>query len=125
MNLCIEANPKIYKSEYSMTTNEVINVVRKIKKTHILVNLDLGAMIYGRENIKKIIEENIDLIGHVQISAPKLVNLTKYKKNITILLKTLKKYSFSKTISLELLMKNKNNISNLDKNIKIIKGCLV
>jgi D-psicose/D-tagatose/L-ribulose 3-epimerase len=123
VKLCIEANPKIYKSEFLLNTDEVCEIVRKINRTFVLVNLDLGAMIYNRENIKKIVKKNINLIGHVQISAPGLKNVSKHKKTISLLLNTLQKYDFSKTVSLELLMKNKNNLNNLNKNLRIIEEC--
>lgn len=123
VKLCIEANPKIYKSEYLLNTNEVIEIVRKINSTFVLVNLDLGAIIYNQENTEKIIKKNIDLIGHVQISAPRLKSISNHKKNITILLNTLQKYNFVKTVSLELLMTNKNNLNNLNKNLRIIAKC--
>ena len=120
VTICLEPNPKIYKSEYLINTNEAIKLIKKINKKNILLNFDLGASLANKEDLQSLVERNISYIGHVQISAPKLKNLTGYKKKIKKFLKVLKKMNYKKAISLEVLAQKNKNLSNLKKNIKII-----
>ena len=120
VTICIEPNPKIYKSEYLNNMSETVKVVKKIKKQNIKINFDLGACIANRESLKSVFLKNINLIGHCQISVPRLKNLNKYKKKINFFKKVLKKSKYNGVISMEVLAQRKKNIKNLEKNIKIL-----
>ena len=120
VNICLEPNPKIYKSEYLLNTKEAIKLIKKINKKNVLLNFDLGASLANKENLEKLVKSNISYIGHVQISVPKLKNLAKYKKEIKKFLKVLKKTNYRKAISMEVLAQKNKNLINLEKNIKII-----
>ena len=120
VTICLEPNPKIYKSEYLLNTKEAIKLIKKINKKNVLLNFDLGASLANKENVQRIVKSNISYIGHVQISAPKLKNLARYKIKIKKFLKVLKKMNYRKTVSMEVLAQKHNNLINLEKNIKII-----
>ena len=92
----MEPNPKIYKSEYLLNTKEAIKLIKKINKKNVLLNFDLGASLANKENLEKLVKNNISYIGHVQISVPKLKNLANYKKEIKKFLKVLKKIIIEK-----------------------------
>lgn len=125
VNLCLEPNPKIYKSEYMVNTREASEIAKKIDNPFIKINLDLGAMIFNKENIEKVIKNNMNLIGHAQVSAPKLLSLSNYEKQVEVFINSLKKCKYKKTISLELLGNKKNNLKNLEKNLKIDRKSVV
>lgn len=118
--ICVEPNPKIYKSEYLNNIQEVIKIIRKIKNKYIKINYDLGASIANKENVKTSFQNNTDLIGHVQISAPGLGNLDRYKKKVKKFNEILQVSKYKGLVSMEVLAKDKNNIQNLKNNIKII-----
>jgi sugar phosphate isomerase/epimerase len=120
VTICLEPNPKIYKSDYLLNTNEAVKIIKKINRKNILLNFDLGASLANKENVQNLVEKNISHIGHVQISAPKLKNLQGYKKRIKNFLNALKKMNYRKAISMEVLAKKKDNLVNLEKNIRII-----
>ena len=120
VNICLEPNPKIYKSEYLLNTKEAIKLIKKINKKNVLLNFDLGASLANKENLEKLVKNNISYIGHVQISVPKLKNLANYKKEIKKFLRVLKIMNYRKAISMEVLAKKNKNLINLEKNIKII-----
>ena len=120
VTICLEPNPKIYKSEYLLNTKEAIMLIKKINKKNVLLNFDLGASLANKENVQRLVKSNISYIGHVQISAPKLKNLARYKIKIKKFLKVLKKMNYRKAVSMEVLAQKHNNLINLEKNIKII-----
>lgn len=118
--ICVEPNPKIYKSEYLNNMDEVIKIIKKIKNKFIKINYDLGASIANKENIKTSFQKNVDLIGHVQISAPGLGNLNRFKKDVKKFSEILQFSKYKGQVSMEVLAKGKNNIKSLKNNIKII-----
>jgi len=120
ITICIEPNPRIYKSDYLRNMREVVKVVKKIAKKNIKINFDLGASIANKEDIKTIFNSNVALIGHVQISAPGLKNIKKYNGKVKKFKKILKFSNYSGVVSMEVLAQKKNNIKNLKKNIQII-----
>lgn len=117
---CLEANPKIYHTEYLTETYQALDVIKKVNSRYIKINLDLGTVISNKENLNSIIKNNIKLIGHVQISSPFLKNLSRYKKHIKELIYNLNKYKYKKKISIEMLATSNNNIEKITKILKII-----
>ena len=122
VTLCLEANPKIYKTEYLTKTYEAINFVKKIKSKYIKLNLDLGTAITNKENLNLIIKKNLKSIGHVQISSPFLKNLSNYKTEIKKLIYYLTINNYKKKISIEMLAEKKNNVKEIKKIFKIIES---
>tara|TARA_Y100000816_G_scaffold276063_1_gene244872 strand:- start:275 stop:1078 length:804 start_codon:yes stop_codon:yes gene_type:complete len=120
ITLCLESNPKIYKTEFLTKTNEAINLIKKIKSKYIKLNLDLGTIISNKENLNDIVKQNIKIIGHVQISSPFLKNLSKYKIKIKKLVKCLKNKNYKKKISIEMLSEKENNLSLIKEIFEII-----
>jgi L-ribulose-5-phosphate 3-epimerase UlaE len=103
---CFEANPKIYGCEFINTTKEALKFVKIINNEYFKINLDLGTIIYNKENYLKLISKNINHIGHVQLSVPGLYSLKKYYKKIDKFLKALKMFKYCKTVSIEMLNLN-------------------
>ena len=120
ITICIEPNPKIYKSDYLRNMAEVVQVVKKIAKKNIKINFDLGASIQNKEDTRRIFNKNLASIGHVQISTPGLKNIKKYNTEVKKFKETLKISNYNGVVSMEVLAKKKKNIKNLEKNIKII-----
>lgn len=69
--LCIEANPKEYKTNFINTTKESISFA---KKTGIKINLDCGTIMLNDEDI----EIPTEYIGHIHFSEPFLKPLTNF-----------------------------------------------
>jgi len=66
----MEANPKIYNTNYINDTKSALKLVKKINSKGFLLNLDLGTMILNNENLLEILRGNISYINHVHISEP-------------------------------------------------------
>ena len=118
---CLEANPKIYKCDYINITSEALEIVKILNNKYFKLNLDVGTIVKNKENVEKLIKENLNFIGHCQLSNPLLTNFNKKNLNIhkkVILL--LKKYKYKKVVSIEMLS-SKNNYKNVKKSINIFK----
>ena len=68
----IEPNPPIYHTNYINTTQEAIDVVRRVDSAGCRINVDLGTMIHNNEQIS-LIEQNLSWVRHVHLSEPHLV----------------------------------------------------
>ncbi len=124
ITFCLEANPKIYKAGYLNYTRDVISIVKKINSRYLKINLDLSTIISNKENIKKIIKENISIIAHAQISAPYLLNVLKYKKEIKELIELLKLNNYKKNISIEMIKPKKNSYKQIEKSIDYVRNLI-
>ena len=121
ITFCIEANPKIYGTKYLTHTLDAIELTKKINNKFFKVNLDLSTVISNNENIVHLLKNYLHYFGHAQISSPNLINLLKYKKDITIFLNKLSKYKYKKVVSIETLRKTKNNLNYIKNIMKLIK----
>ena len=95
----MEANPKIYNTNYINTTKEAIELVKQVDSEGFLLNLDVGTMIAEDEDIS-VLYDHEHLINHVHISEPGLLYVKErnlHKK----LADLLKKAKYQKYISLE------------------------
>lgn len=118
---CLEANPKIYKSEYLNYTNEALKIVKKINNKYLKLNLDLGTIIQNKEKIDDLINQNIRYIKHVQISVPYLLNVLEHKQKIKELIKLLKLNKYKNNISIEMTRPKKKTYQTIQKIITYIK----
>ena len=109
----IEPNPIIYGTNFINTTDQAIQIVKNLNNKGIKINLDLGAIIYNKENLN-IVEKNIELINHIHISEPNLKVIIPRKIHKD-LLKILKNNKYDGYISIEM---------GKQEDIKIVKETL-
>ncbi len=121
VNIALEANPKIYNTNFLNTSSEVFAFVKEINEEMIGVNLDLGTIIENEENIVDILNsELIKFIKHVHISEPYLALIDKNHKELHIdLLKILKSLNYSNFVSIE--MKSGPNIDEIKSTLTYIR----
>lgn len=115
--LAIEANPKIYKTNFINTTEEAIRIVRDVDSIGFRVNLDLGTIIENNESLDTI-KENMDLINHIHISEPYLKEI-KQRDLHNELCNLLKESNYDKYISIE--MQKVDDLDSLKQIILYIK----
>lgn len=113
----LEANPKIYNTNFINTTKEAIDLVKEIGNDSIKVNLDLGTMIANNEDLNDLID-NIDYINHIHISEPYLAKIEQRKLHSN-LKKLLDKEEYKGFVSIE--MSNKNSIEDIEEAIKYVR----
>mgnify|MGYP003182382212 CR=1 FL=1 len=73
----MEANPPIYNTNFVNTTERALNLIREVNSFGFKLNLDLGTMIYNKEDVS-ILTGSADLINHVHISEPGLKPIEKH-----------------------------------------------
>ena len=120
--ICIEANPKFYKTDFLTHTKEALNIVKKINNPNIKLNFDLGTAISNGEEYQNLLKKNLKFVGHVQISLPKLKNIIRKKKNIINFVKFLKKIKYKKKVSVEQIYSKKKNYDNVLKAINFVSN---
>ena len=98
--VALEPNPVIYNTNFINTTEEALQFIRLINSKGLLVNMDLGTVIWNNENIVDIIKD-INLLHHIHISEPNLVQIQtrSMHKQLKILLENNK---YDKFISIEM-----------------------
>ena len=118
----IESNPKEYGTNFLNNIHQTYNLVKKIKSSNIKINLDAGEILMNSEtqNIEKIIKKCIKFINHVHISKPYLKPINN-KKFFLKLINILKKYNYTKWVSIEMRNQDKNNFENVKKAIRLLK----
>lgn len=67
--IALEPNPAIYGTNFANTTWQAAQTVRRIGCPALGLNLDIGALVENREELRAV-EENMDLIRHVHLSEP-------------------------------------------------------
>ncbi len=115
-SLALEANPKIYNTNFMNTTEEAFDICRRTDSAGVSVNVDLGTVIYNNESLD-IVRDNIKLVNHIHISEPHLAPIE--RRNLH---KELKTFSYNKFISIE--MGNKNDVGRVKEIIKYIAEVL-
>lgn len=109
----LEANPKIYGTNFMNTTNEVIDICRKVGSVGVGVNFDFGTLIQNEETIDICID-NINIINHIHISEPYL-ELIKARDVHKEFISILKSKGYNKYISIEMKEQDlKNVIKSID-----------
>lgn len=121
--IAMEANPKIYGTNFINTTEEAISLIKKVDSKGFLLNLDIGTVIENNENTKFINDDNVKFINHVHISMPYLVNIDTDNDKIKEVLNKLKKVGYKKFVSIEISNKNVS-MEEIKKDILNYKGML-
>lgn len=98
--LSIEPNPIIYNTNFINTTKEAFEFVKIVDSDGIKVNIDLGTVIYNKENLNDI-GKNIDLVNHIHISEPNLIAVERRDMHKE-LANILKDKEYNKFVSIEM-----------------------
>lgn len=111
--IALEANPPIYNTNFMNTTKDAFDICKRVLSKGVMVNADLGTIIYNKEDIK-VLADNIDLVNHIHISEPHLAPIEKRSIH-----KELKSLNYDKYISIE--MGNKSDIELVKSTIQYIR----
>ena len=67
----MEANPPIYNTNFVNTTEQALDLVKKVDSKGFLLNLDVGTMVHNGESAE-LLKGKVHLINHVHVSEPGL-----------------------------------------------------
>lgn len=118
--VAIEANPVIYNTHFLNTTEQAVEMAYKSGSEGIKVNVDLGTIIYNKEDIEYL-KQIPEYINHVHISEPGL-NIIEHRPEHQLLFEILKSMSYNKFVSIE--MGNKGDLQKVKDTLLYIKQLL-
>lgn len=114
--IALEANPKIYHTNFINFTEAAYEFSKKINSPGIGVNYDMGTVVANGEKIEDV-RKYIKQINHVHISEPFLEQI-KFGKQHIMLLKLLYELNYKNYISVE--MKASNSIEGIKDVLNIL-----
>ncbi len=115
--LSIEPNPVIYNTNFLNYTKDACEFVKEIDSPGLKVNIDMGTMIYNKEN-PHLVKTYKNVINHIHISQPGLEYIKKCTEYAT-LKKVLGKIDYDGFISVE--MKNQNDTEKVKQAVLLMK----
>lgn len=116
--IAIEANPIIYNTHFLNTTEQAVEMAYKCCSDGVMVNVDLGTIIYNEEDIDYL-KQIPEYINHVHISEPGL-NLIERRDLHNELFKVLHDIGYDRYVSIE--MGNKGELDTIKNIINYIYG---
>lgn len=114
----MEANPKIYGTNFINTTSEAMDLVRRVDSAGFRLNLDTGTMIENGEDCSTL-RGNMPLISHVHISEPFLRKIEKHELHRELLL-LLAKENYRGFVSVE--MAAQENLEDIETIIEYVRS---
>jgi sugar phosphate isomerase/epimerase len=115
--IALEPNPTMYGTNFINTTDEAFSFVRAVSSPGLMVNVDLGTVIYGRESLR-IICDNLEFVNHIHISEPELAPVQRREIHGELSL-LLKKSAYQGYVSIE--MKNAGNIDLVKQSMTYVR----
>lgn len=115
--IALEPNPLIYNTRFINLTREAVEVADRVSSPGIKVNIDLGTMIYNREDLEYL-KQISEFINHVHISEPQLTPIVPREMHIS-LFRVLKEINYKNYISIE--MKKTGDLGGVQAAVEYIK----
>ena len=115
--LAMEPNPVIYNTNFLNYTKDACEFVKKVGSEGLKVNIDMGTMIYNKEN-PHLVKTYKNLVNHIHISAPNLAVIQQCPEYKT-LKKVLSKIDYEGYLSVE--MGNCNDIEKVKQCVMFLK----
>lgn len=120
VNICLEANPKEYGSDFATDTFQVMEFVKKIRSPRLKLNLDTGTILMNGHDFEKVMAKAKGLIGHIHISAPYTGEIIGGDIDHGYISKLIKDFDYNGFISLELKGNiTDSNLKTLERNLRI------
>lgn len=117
----IEANPKMYGTDFINTTKDAVSLVKNVNHENFRVHLDIGTMIVNKENFENTLKLAIPYSCHLHISEPGLEPIPLTKSNHIKITKILKKLKYEKWASIEMpLNESPDNVNLIENALKFI-----
>jgi sugar phosphate isomerase/epimerase len=109
--ICVENNSRQYGCNFLTTPQEVASFVRLVNHPQIKMMIDIGNAVMEGAEIVDCIRANVDILGHVHISEPKMEAFRPSTTHLQVA-ETLQSIGYSKGVTLEMLPKSPQEFSN-------------
>ncbi|MDD2774359.1 MAG: TIM barrel protein [Gallionella sp.] len=118
--VCLEPNPTCYGANFMTTSAETAEVVRKIAHPAIQMQLDIGALTINGEDIKTVLHDNAELIGHIHASEPDIAPLGDKDTDHAAIAIVLEHKLPEHIVSIEMLAtKNESHLVSIERALKV------
>ncbi len=121
---CIEPNPAIYGGDFILSTQEAIELVKKVNSEGFKLNIDLGTITANNEDLEGTLMAALPFAGHIHISEPFLEKIDKNKNKHRKIKEILSNQGYDLALSIE--MKNAgeeiSNINNVNETLIFISN---
>ncbi len=115
----IEPNPPIYGTDFINTTQEAIDLVKKVNEPYFSLHLDTSTMTINKEDYGKTIKKALPFARHFHISEPGLKTIPQEETDYKKVMSGLTKSGYKNWVSIEM------PLQDLDTNLEQIKKTLV
>jgi len=115
--ICLENNSKKYNCNFINSIEECAYLVRKIDKNNVKMMVDLGNAVMENDHWYYL-KEHIDIIYNIDVAHENMNDFSKVHESNYIFKFVLDNNKYSRTINLEMLIKDENEIEILTKSLK-------
>jgi sugar phosphate isomerase/epimerase len=121
VTICLEPNPTHYGANFMTTAQETAEVVRAVGHSSIKMQLDTGALTINNENVVDVLDDSLELIGHVHISEPDLVPVGDGKTDHRVMSSALGTSLPSHLITIEMVAtRNEPHLSSIERALQTV-----
>lgn len=117
ITICLENNSKKYNCNYINTIEECSYLVRKINKKNIKMMVDLGNAVMENDQWYYL-NKHMDIIYNIDVAHENMNNFSNIHESNYIFKFVLDNNNYDKTINLEMLIKDDNEIEILNNSLK-------
>ena len=120
IDICLEANPTEYNCNFINDTFEAVDFIKRVASDNFFLNLDTSTVILNGNDLEEVTRYARSGIKHIHISSPHIKEINNIdNENISTVLKSL---GYNGYLSLEMRANiSDNNLTNLEKNVKVFK----
>lgn len=121
VTICLEPNPTHYGANFMTTAQETAEVVRAVGHSSVKMQLDTGALTINGENVVDVLDNFLELIGHIHISEPDLVPIGDGKTDHRAISSALRKYLPSHIMTIEMVAtRNESHLSSIERALQTV-----
>eukprot|EP00742_Colponemidia_sp_Colp-10_P003864 GILJ01004115.1.p1 GENE.GILJ01004115.1~~GILJ01004115.1.p1 ORF type:complete len:547 (+),score=74.22 GILJ01004115.1:41-1681(+) len=119
--ICLEANPTNYGCDFMTTAVDAARLVRAVNSNGVRLHLDSACMHLAQDDIRALVENNIDILSHVHVSEPELGNFHQPAVNHAIFAQALNDFKYKGYISIE-MRSSPDALRNLEEAVNFVSA---
>ncbi len=122
MKIGIEPVPRFYGSDFILTAEEDLALVKAVNHPAVGLHLDTGCVLLGDGNIDLAIREGISHLIHFHVAEPELSNFASPKAAHVLAAKTLNEVGYNQWIAIEMKAgASENSVQNVVQAVEFVR----
>lgn len=122
LTLCLEPVPQQSGGQFLQTTDETISFLREVNHPGLMLNLDTAVLHCEAADIQRVVYACADLIGHVHVSEPQLMNFANPLVNHQTVANALKSIDYAGCVAIEMSAEKGREAINLSQALEYVKS---